>query len=901
MAVYIPASTWERARETVRIIRSEEQENFTSYIIEFSVPPTKWTLSRRYKQFAELHEKMTKQFAVNKSLLPPKKLLGNRSEKFILQRQKELEIYLQTLVYMFSQLPEPLALFLELPKYEIRYITAALSEMLFTEGDSIIRNGKPFTFTALQLNAISERLKLGEATCYSNNPKQDLAHLVEFVNKLKHLLIVGSNQPHEACNFRPNGLTYELSMFKSLEILELSNCRCDTKLSSVGHLRPLLKSLTIKKTLDALSEFFLCDTLHWSPTTDVQSWPTWNYVTHADFSDNKLSKIDASIKLLPNVQHLDLSHNFIHKIENLESLSDLSVLILSHNRISQLDSLHTYLGNIHVLNLSSNFIQSLHGLSKLFSVSELILENNRISSMSELKHLSQLPCLEVLNLLNNPVTFTVDYRPQLLLILNSIASEIILDGQKATEKEIDTVSVLQALQLARRETYSKIKPNSEDTRTRILENDMPVNDFPFQSASSLLKQENNSLIGNTNENVQFRHQVESLRKVGGSDWLRLLNEMHCSASKNEDEQVVKDCDKGEGTSSDTTFPSVCSSESYSEKLSPQVCNAITFSNEISYPEWLINHFDSDNEEFKTDLLCKRENDPIDLEHSTQIELLHARVLWVVLVKTTECSRSEIPVCMLVLNTGFMLFQLKKCENREEFPDFQHLRTIFVANVVSIFLGPCSAYIEFEVRSGNGTELLTMLLNQVSANMSVSEVQTLYRFNLLQKYNPFLNSTLNLENIDFDVPKSMISRQFIFGQRVCVSKVLHKCEHDVLHYIFITSSHLLLVEEKLHNPKPAEKLLSKLISTTVKPQFKVCTLISVHTNIKQIHLKDIDCDKDYDSTDVEFYNKEIQSLLYASGCWLILEFEPNTVLCVNFYNCKQRNEFLNAFLGARKQR
>lgn len=41
--------------------------------------------------------------------------------------------------------------------------------------------------------------------------------------------------------------------------------------------------------------------------------------------------------------------------------------------------------------------------------------------------------------------------------------QITLDGQKATEKEIDTVSVLQALKLARQETSSKtnLNPTSE--------------------------------------------------------------------------------------------------------------------------------------------------------------------------------------------------------------------------------------------------------------------------------------------------------------------------------------------------------------------------------------------------------------------------------------------------------
>lgn len=37
--------------------------------------------------------------------------------------------------------------------------------------------------------------------------------------------------------------------------------------------------------------------------------------------------------------------------------------------------------------------------------------------------------------------------------------------------------------------------------------------------------------GNVCETSKFRQQVETLRRVGGSDWLRLLNEMHCSTHK----------------------------------------------------------------------------------------------------------------------------------------------------------------------------------------------------------------------------------------------------------------------------------------------------------------------------------------------------------------------------------
>lgn len=38
-------------------------------------------------------------------------------------------------------------------------------------------------------------------------------------------------------------------------------------------------------------------------------------------------------------------------------------------------------------------------------------------------------------------------------------------------------------------------------------------------------------VGNLYETSKFRQQVETLRKVGGSDWLRLLNEMHSSTHK----------------------------------------------------------------------------------------------------------------------------------------------------------------------------------------------------------------------------------------------------------------------------------------------------------------------------------------------------------------------------------
>lgn len=66
-------------------------------------------------------------------------------------------------------------------------------------------------------------------------------------------------------------------------------------------------------------------------------------------------------RLLPCVESLNLSHNRISRIENLESLPRLSELDLSHNIIAELGPLHTKLGNMRCLLLAGNKIESLAG------------------------------------------------------------------------------------------------------------------------------------------------------------------------------------------------------------------------------------------------------------------------------------------------------------------------------------------------------------------------------------------------------------------------------------------------------------------------------------------------------------------------------------------------------------
>lgn len=68
-------------------------------------------------------------------------------------------------------------------------------------------------------------------------------------------------------------------------------------------------------------------------------------------------------QILWRVEQLDLSHNQLENVQNLQWLSNLTQLDLSHNRLRRLDSLHTKLGNVTSLSLAGNMIETLQGES----------------------------------------------------------------------------------------------------------------------------------------------------------------------------------------------------------------------------------------------------------------------------------------------------------------------------------------------------------------------------------------------------------------------------------------------------------------------------------------------------------------------------------------------------------
>uniref|UniRef100_A0A1B0GKV1 Uncharacterized protein n=1 Tax=Lutzomyia longipalpis TaxID=7200 RepID=A0A1B0GKV1_LUTLO len=168
----------------------------------------------------------------------------------------------------------------------------------------------------------------------------------------------------------------------------------------------------------------------------------------ANFADNKITSIDESIKLLPKISTLILDRNELTSVQNLSAMPCLSALSLTENKISTCPDWHLQLGNLVTLILSQNFIQSLVGFRKMYSLVNLDVSCNQINDIAEVDHLANLPCLENIKLTGNPVAGSVDYRSKVLSRFVERISEMCLDNEKASQKEVDTALVLAALKLS---------------------------------------------------------------------------------------------------------------------------------------------------------------------------------------------------------------------------------------------------------------------------------------------------------------------------------------------------------------------------------------------------------------------------------------------------------------------
>ncbi|KAI8511597.1 hypothetical protein Bbelb_106970 [Branchiostoma belcheri] len=504
--------------KTVRIVSAEQVENYTVYIIEVTSGTNTWTVRHRYSEFSELHEKLLSEKKVDKNALPPKKLLGNMSKSFVEKRQKELEVYLQMLLEKHQDcIPKVLERFLDFHLYEIFGVTHALAEELFTKGDMILSAGEVFHMTPMQLHAISTRLQMPISPCHSEDARSDLSHVLDFVSKLKYLQVTGSEGNLGSSNINVSSLSFDMAMFKCLQQVQINQCNARL-VTGLDSLKKSLATLGVHQSTTTIKDVLIpaaSSITQWKSEEETQDYllstvvPVWGVITTADFSHNQIKHIDESLKLIPKVEFLSLSHNVISTLDHLQHLSCLTHLDLSHNHLTTVEALHTKIGNIKTLNLAGNKLETLEGLSKLYSLVTL--------DVSDMKHIGTLPCIESVLLTGNPVTMVTDYRTKVLATFNDRSKEVCLDGEPTSQKEQDTVAVLQAIQKA------KLAKEKDSKRHHKKLHAASIADADSADTSSTASSVSQGVDVLSTSEEYLRFEVEALRQQGGENWLTAFN------------------------------------------------------------------------------------------------------------------------------------------------------------------------------------------------------------------------------------------------------------------------------------------------------------------------------------------------------------------------------------------
>lgn len=96
------------------------------------------------------------------------------------------------------------------------------------------------------------------------------------------------------------------------------------------------------------------------------------------------------------------------------------------------------------------------GLYKLYSLEYLDVRDNSLVQTNDVWPIGGLPCLEVLLLTGNPLEASVEYRCRILEAFGERASEMKLDNDITSQRELDTVGVRLAIRKAKEDREKQL-------------------------------------------------------------------------------------------------------------------------------------------------------------------------------------------------------------------------------------------------------------------------------------------------------------------------------------------------------------------------------------------------------------------------------------------------------------
>lgn len=159
---------------------------------------------------------------------------------------------------------------------------------------------------------------------------------------------------------------------------------------------------------------------------DDQTKNIWTQLKELNVSYNYLEGFDNSLKSLPNLEYLDVSHNNIKHVDEIQLLERLIVLNLSYNQLEHLPLLNIitcrFLMKLYIRN---NNLEDLEGLECFFNLEELDVSYNCLSEYHVLNPLGKLKSLKKVSLTGNPLFF---HKKHQSLVINYVHPALLKNG-----------------------------------------------------------------------------------------------------------------------------------------------------------------------------------------------------------------------------------------------------------------------------------------------------------------------------------------------------------------------------------------------------------------------------------------------------------------------------------------
>ena len=157
-----------------------------------------------------------------------------------------------------------------------------------------------------------------------------------------------------------------------------------------------------------------------------------------EIAGNQLVNLNG-IQFFKKLKILNLRENALAKIDCINHMESLSFLDVSFNKLRNCDK--TGIGLLPSLKYflcDNNYLKNINGFEKFVSAHTMSFENNKIPDYNSLEKLANLENLKDLDLGNNPVTKSINYRNTIIRMFSNLLK---LDKREITKEEREMIAM----------------------------------------------------------------------------------------------------------------------------------------------------------------------------------------------------------------------------------------------------------------------------------------------------------------------------------------------------------------------------------------------------------------------------------------------------------------------------